>query len=453
MNIFRQYNLPNCTLTLEGFDDGTGSTAQTLTILSNVECRFTTSNQVLNGGKVFFDHLVRSVSEYAQGVLSGLSHPLDLSDGNEKVLIESIQPTNAHRLLWQQDGSETTDAVKSEVHISTAELFDLTEAIDQFLADGLTLPNFVLPLTPLSRRYCVPEQSLSERVTPPLIGISGFALTAFALFFMPVPEKAPSVEGEAIDGSEGIEQTTEATEEAAPPVPEISAAELDELAAAVPKVEDGLSIAMLQTYLYRTLDEAWSERGMEPPAAYRLSIATDGSIVGYQSIEGTNAEVAKATPLPQLTFTPVDQAIASNDPVGEFRVVFDGNVLQVSPWDGFDGEVSFDTSAVRGDALRELVLNTRRSIAEALDGEEVDTNKPLRYNVGVTDDGAIAFYISDSSLAESSASKTPLPELIQPEAAGIVPGESIVPQKPLTQVTVVFKPNGIVEVSPWAGYR
>lgn len=139
--------------------------------------------------------------------------------------------------------------------------------------------------------------------------------------------------------------------------------------------------------------------------------------------------------------------------MGEFRVVFDGNELQVSPWDGFDGEVSFDTSSLRGEALRELVLNTRRSIVGALNGEEVDTNKPLRYNVGVTDDGAIAFYISDSSLAESSASKTPLPELIQPEAAGIVPGESLVPQKSLTQVTVVFKPNGVVEVSPWAGYR
>lgn len=250
------------------------------------------------------------MSEYAQGLLSGLSHPLDLSDSNDKVLIESIEPTNAHRLLWQQDGSDTTDAAKSEVHLSTAELFDLTEAIDQFLADGLTLPNFVLPLTPLSRRYCVPEQSLSERVTPPLIGISGFALTAFALFFMPVPEKAPSVEGEAIDGSGGIEQTTETTEESAPsasPTSEVSAAELDELVAAVPKVEDGLSIALLQTYLYRTLDSAWTERALEPPAAYRLSIATDGSIVGYQSIEGTSEEVANSTPLPQLTFTPVDQ--------------------------------------------------------------------------------------------------------------------------------------------------
>lgn len=75
MNIRRQYNLPNCTLTLEGFDDGSGKLLDTLTILSNVECRFTTSQKVLSGGKIFFDHLVQAVSEYAQGILSGLQRP------------------------------------------------------------------------------------------------------------------------------------------------------------------------------------------------------------------------------------------------------------------------------------------------------------------------------------------------------------------------------------------
>ena len=77
MNILRQYSLPNCTLVLEGFDDGTGESLQTLAVLSNVECRFLASRQVLNGGKVFFDHLVKAVSEYAQGLLSGMQHPPD----------------------------------------------------------------------------------------------------------------------------------------------------------------------------------------------------------------------------------------------------------------------------------------------------------------------------------------------------------------------------------------
>ncbi|MGB2924218.1 MAG: DUF4335 domain-containing protein [Limnothrix sp.] len=467
MNILRQYSLPNCTLILEGFDDGSGNGLQTLAVLSNAECRFITSKQVLNGGKVFFDHLVRSVSEYAQGLLSGLNHPVDSSDDtSQKVLIESVQPTNVHRLLWQQDDDSTpTDKANNEVLLTTTELFDLTEAIDQFLADGLTLPNFVLPLTPLSRRYAVPEQSLAERVTPPLIGISAFALTAFALFFMPVPEKTRPAEGEESNATTTTEQTTEQTtenstpegntppEETLPPAAEVSGEELDELLNTVPTVEDGLSLAMMQTYLYRTLNEAWTGREDGATAAYRLSVTTDGSIVGYQPIDGTTETAIESTPLPQLAYTPVDEAIASEEPVGEFKVVFDGKELQVSPWNGFDGEFSFDSSPVRGDALRELVLNTRRKIAEALGSEEVNTSKSLSYQLGVTDEGAIAFYISDTAVAESSVEKTPLPDLIQPEAAGIVTGESLIPKEPLTQVTVVFKPNGVVEVSPWAGYR
>ncbi|AFY39495.1 hypothetical protein Lepto7376_3269 [[Leptolyngbya] sp. PCC 7376] len=472
MNILRQYSLPNCTLILEGFDDGTGDSLQTLAVLSNVECRFLSSRQVLNGGKVFFDHLVQAVSEYAQGLLSGMQHPIDPEGTieNGQVLIETIEPSNVHRVLWQQGETTPSDQSNSEVHLTTAELFDLTEAIDQFLADGLTLPNFVLPLTPLSKRYSIPEQSLAERVTPPLIGVSSFALTAFALFFAPVPEATRPIEEAANNnGSETIEQTTENTGEETEPgisteeeaisnatVPEeasISDAELDELLNTVPEIDDSLSLAMMQTYLYQTLNEAWTDRQEDQTAAYRLSVATDGAIVGYQAIEDTPEDLVNSTPLPQLAYSSVDEAIASSEEVGQFKVVFDDKVLEVSPWNGTAGDISFDTSEVRGNALRELVSGVRRDIAGALETKSVATDKPLRYSIGVTDDGAIAFYISESASAEAAVIETPLPALIQPEAAGIIPGTSILPQEPLTQVNVVFQPNGVVEVSPWAGYR
>ncbi len=471
MNILRQYSLPNCTLILEGFDDGTGDTLQTLAVLSNVECRFVTSRQVLNGGKVFFDHLVRAVSEYAQGLLSGMQHPLDPDStaGNGQLTIETIEPSQVHRVVWQQDSTDASDKANSEVHLTTAELFDLTEAIDQFLADSLTLPNFGLSLQPLSRRYSIPEQSLAERVTPPLIGVSGFALTAFALFFAPVPETTRPVEDAATDSStENIEQTTEnsadgstppgVTEEATPnatipPEAAVSDEEIDELLTSVPEVEDGLSLAMMQTYLYQTLNEAWTDRPEDQTAAYRLSLATDGAIVGYQPIENTPEDLVNSTPLPELTYSSVDEAIASSEEVGQFKVVFNDKVLEVSPWNGYGDEITFDTSSVRGDALRELVAGVRRDITGALDGRSVATDDTLRYSVGVTDDGSIAFYVSQNGAAETAVNETPLPQLIQPEAAGIVPGQSIIPQEPLTQVNVVFRPSGVVEVSPWAGYR
>ncbi|OKH15225.1 DUF4335 domain-containing protein [[Limnothrix rosea] IAM M-220] len=470
MNILRQYSLPNCTLILEGFDDGTGDTLQTLAVLSNVECRFVTSRQVLNGGKVFFDHLVRAVSEYAQGLLSGMQHPIDPegTTGDGQVMIETIAPSNIHRVVWQQGDVGATDQAHNEVHLTTAELFDLTEAIDQFLADGLTLPNFGLSLQPLSRRYSIPEQSLAERVTPPLIGVSGFALTAFALFFAPIPEATRPVEEAANDGgTENIEQTAEnSTDGATPPglaendpnatVPEeavVSDEELDQLLTAVPEIDDGLSLAMMQTYLYQTLNEAWTDRPDNQMAAYRLSMATDGAIVGYQPIENTPEDLVNSTPLPQLAYSSVDEAIANSEEVGQFKVVFNDKVLEVSPWNGYDREIAFDTSAVRGDALRDLIASVRRDITSALDGRTVATDTALRYSIGVTDDGAIAFYVSGNGAAETAVNETPLPELIQPDAAGIIPGQSIIPQEPLTQVNVVFRPNGVVEVSPWAGYR
>lgn len=458
MNILRQYSLPNCTLILEGFDDGTGTT-QTLTILSNVECRFANSRQVLNGGKVFFDHLVKSVSDYAQGLLSGIHHPPDHGSEDGQLFIENVQPANIHRLTWQTGGAESTNGTSNTVNLSTAELFDLTEAIDQFLADNLTLPNFILPLHPLSRRYSIPEESLAERVTPPLIGVSGFALAAFALFFVPAPEPRQG-EGDTSNANETTEQPSDGdtTGEAPQAIPEgalVAEDDLETLLNAVPEIEDNLSLRMIQTYLYQTLDQAWTERPDSQVAAYRLSVAADGSIVGYQPIEGTTTELAENTPLPQLTYSSVDEAIANKEPVAQFKVVFDKKVLEVSPWKGFqgDGEVSFDSSTLRGDALRQLVVDTRRKIATALGNNAVATNEPLRYTIAVTDAGAIAFYIPESAAANQSVNATPLPELIEPEAAGIVPGQSVIPQEPLTQINLVFRPNGVVEVSPWAGYR
>ena len=151
MNIRRQYNLPNCILTLAGFDDGSGKPPETLAILSKAECRFTTSKKVLSGGKILLDYLVQAVSEYAQGLLSGMRHPSGSSQSSgRQVSLEAVTSNHTHRIHWQQTEGEAAEIVD----LTTAELFDLTEAIDQFLADGMTLPGFVLPLTPLSRRLC-----------------------------------------------------------------------------------------------------------------------------------------------------------------------------------------------------------------------------------------------------------------------------------------------------------
>ena len=81
MNIKRQYILPNCNLILEGLEDSDTENVDILdgqspmSILINAECNFIGSNQTLSGGSVFLRNLSHTVSNYAQGFLSGLSHP------------------------------------------------------------------------------------------------------------------------------------------------------------------------------------------------------------------------------------------------------------------------------------------------------------------------------------------------------------------------------------------
>ncbi|MEB3225998.1 MAG: DUF4335 domain-containing protein [Synechococcus sp.] len=444
MNIRRQYSLPNCTLTLEGFDDGTGKGLEILAILSNVECRFTTSQKILSGGKVFFDHLVQSVSEYAQGLLSGRRHASASMQTDAQVRLEPLTDHCTHRLHWQPTEGQTVETVE----LTTAELFDLTEAIDQFLADGLTLPNFVLPLTPISRRYCVPEESLADRAVPPLVGVSGLALTAFALFFAPVPEPIRVNNDQANTGDE----TEQVTENSLPKTALWTDEDFDRLSQTLPLVTRDQELQFMQIYLYDTLDRAWTERNPAENTTYRIALGTDGQLLGVQPLA---AETGISPVFGALGYVPEVEAIANNKPMAQFRVNFVENILEVSPWEGFlgSGTLDFDSREVEGEALRALIQRVKETIAAEFEQKDVNVSQVLAYTLGVTNDGVIAFVVADNNAAKAALEQTPLPALVDPAAAGIRPGETILPTQPLTQVNVIFRPNGVIEVSPWAGYR
>ena len=189
MNIQRQYNLPNCTLVLEGLTNNTptdGSDPRPiLSILVNTECRFLGISQKLQGGSSLLKNLVKTVSEYAQGYLSGIPHPAQSLAEGDKINLESVPGQHLHRLTWYPS-SQTDNPV--EITLTTVQLFDLVEAIDQFVADGVTLPNLTLQLKPLSRRYRPPDEPLAQRAVPATLGIASLVVAAFALFFIPSPE-------------------------------------------------------------------------------------------------------------------------------------------------------------------------------------------------------------------------------------------------------------------------
>ena len=216
INTKRQYSLPNCNLILEGYEDEDTENADILSgqpplsILSNVECHLLKSNQKLSGGSVFLTNFSRAVSNYAQGFLSGLFSADNSSNSTDEyphVYLTQLADQHLHRLTLepQPDSGEA----KTEIEITTVELFDLVDAIDQFYADRSALPEMTLELCSVSKRYRKPEQPLGERLTPVAIGLSGLAIAAGALFMIPVPEIAPTESNPA-------EQTTTTESETEP---------------------------------------------------------------------------------------------------------------------------------------------------------------------------------------------------------------------------------------------
>lgn len=193
MSTKRQYSLPSCNLILEGIEDVNVESADILSgqlpmsILINAECHLLKSNQKLSGGSVFLTNLAYAVSNYAQGFLSGLfSADTDKTTAEyPQVSIGKLPDQHLHRLTLQPqpDNGEA----KTEIDITTIELFDLVDAIDQFYADRSVLPNMTLELKPVSKRYRKPEQPLVERATPAVVGMTSLALAAVALFLIPPP--------------------------------------------------------------------------------------------------------------------------------------------------------------------------------------------------------------------------------------------------------------------------
>jgi hypothetical protein len=192
MTIKRQYSLPNCTLVLEGLsetaEEGSEpiSGQQPMSILVNAECHFTGSNQLLSGGRVFFENLVKTVSAYAQELLSGIAHPQESHNNSMMVGIETLAAENLHRLTLESETESDKD--KTIIELNTVELFDLVEAIDQFFADSTTLPDLNLTLVPVSKRYRHPEEPLADRVMPAAVGVTSLALAAVAFLMIPPPQ-------------------------------------------------------------------------------------------------------------------------------------------------------------------------------------------------------------------------------------------------------------------------
>ncbi|MEG4497248.1 DUF4335 domain-containing protein [Microcoleus sp. F10-C6] len=390
MTIRRQYSLPNCTLVLEGLSDGSAASQldirPVLSILMSAECYVTGLGEPLSGGREFFESLVRAVSSYAQEFMSGVHYPDRYGPNLGMVQLHRIDG-NLHRLtvLPASTGSPTqidqNTELSAKVDLTTVQLFDLVEAIDQFFADTQTLPELSLQLTPISRRYIKSAEPLAKRSLPAVVGVSSLALAAMAFFLVPVPEvqrprdpvPQPNPAGQNLgtpnpggSGSPNPNPTPPAdgllpgnqTPNAEPISPTPSPAPQSDVSptatpqsstlpestpspvseglaspeAAAVAITDPATIEVLRGKLSQQIDGVVKN---QPPVGaelvYRVSVAQDGAIVGYKS-ENSAAVERSETPLSELLYKPIGSRPPA-EPLADFRVVLapDGTV-QVSPW-------------------------------------------------------------------------------------------------------------------------
>jgi Domain of unknown function (DUF4335) len=409
MNIQRKYSLPNCTLLLEGLSDINPGQAvdvrPILSILVNAECYLSGVEQTLSGGRDFFESLVVAVSGYAQEFLSKIPHAE--AHNHELGLVDLQQiDDNLHRLTVYPEQERMTDhngnhIEPAEIDLTTVQLFDLVEAVDQFFADTQTLPDLVLQLKPLSQTDAG-GTILSKQAVPAGVGVSSLAVAALALFLIPPPVvKPPTTQPQKTSSvpSATASPTTDATTS---PTPGVTASPVANAITSTP---------------------AATANPLNPTPAATANPAAN-ALTATPGLTAVNA------------LNPTESATAS--PV----------VNATSPPTTSNLEALINTAPEITDSSKLYDLN--RQVYNQINPAWVNRkglNQSLVYRVGVAADGAILGYKAVNSSASDAASQTPLPNLLYNSATRDASKE------PLAQFKVVFTPRGVLETSPWFGYK
>ncbi|MEH2313770.1 MAG: DUF4335 domain-containing protein [Nostoc sp.] len=476
MNIQRKYSLPNCTLLLEGLSDVSRvahfqEMRPELSILVNAECYLSGYNQPLTGGREFFESLVRAVSGYAQEFLSSVPNPQAHNQESELVEFQKVD-SNRHRLIIHSEGapegfdhSNNSKRPPIEIDLNTVQLFDLVEAVDQFFADSQTLPELSLELQPVTRRYGGASQALIRQAVPAAVGVSSLAVAAIAFNLIPPPQMRPPQPKPNEQTSSRINNITPPASAAVTPVaaatptPKPTAnvkpavKDLEALLNTVPEITDPSQLRALNRQVYNQIHPAWTNRsGLQQDLIYRLGVAADGAIIGYKAVNKEANLGVGQTPLPNVLYNPANRAPISNEPIAQFRVVFNTqSVLEVSPWRGYArtpevvGAKITDSNIVKG--LNQKLYSTVR---QTWSGTPTFT-RDLKYRVAVNKDGVIADYEPLNQVAFDYFRETPLPKMFNAIYGSNVAAPNN--KEPLAHFQVIFKPNGKLEVMPWQGYQ
>ncbi len=460
MTIQRQYSLPNCTLVLEGFGDASANSGElrpVMTMLTNVECRLM-GKPVLRGGKDFFEGLIATASLYAQEVLSGIRVPAADED-NQTVHLDRLG-SDQHQLTFAPEDAET-----QVIELNTVELFDLVEAIDQFIADTQTLPQWSLGLRPASKRFA-PREPLSKQAVPLAAGLSSLAIATVAFAAMPIPEiKQPN--DLIFSATESIAKREEPASEAGPTEDGQTPAQPDEAATVssatspsseTAKITDPEQLAQLRSQLEKQLQTNFDPN--TPVAAtvnYEVILGQDGKILDYRPSNSESTDLVNQTPLPKLRYNPVPGSEQPDEPVAIFQAAFTPEgVVRVNQTN--DQQASTSTandsatdSSAQTTRQRDQLIELQKQLYNQIDqswkapnGLAFDT--PLTFSVRTDETGKILDYTPYDQAAIEYKVETPMPRLSQEGNLAALP------EGDFTRFKVVFNPDGRLEVNPWDGY-
>jgi hypothetical protein len=496
LNIRRQYSLPNCIITLDGLDAtgglGEGDRRPCLSVLLNAELKFPAAGQAFQCDREFFETFARTVSFYAQFLLSGVRSPHLPPPSPAASALPPVQlvplPNDRHRLTVQPPHLEegTRPPLPVEVDLSVIELFDLVETLDQFYGDDRTLPDVQLYLEPVPKLASGKAGAPNQQIVPAIAGISAVALVAGAMLLPPVPQvQQPrdrvreQIEG---DGEQNGSPTAPANGDAAPnagptPRPEPTVTPLESSPVPTPTVSpevspeatpeaspspegspaqtsgeprsiaDPAQLLALSTSLRSQILGAWGDRdALDNAAAFDVSVGEDGAIIGYRPVDGTEASAAGDTPLSSLLFRPATPEPAPREALGAFRVVFrPGGVLEVSPRDGYGGDRLPEPPAL--DDLSSAQTALRQQLERQPRQEFSDTN-PMEFIVTATASGDIVDYRAVNSVARLRRDLSPLPAEPNRAAAIAKDASGKVTLAPVGRFRVFVYRDGSLNVEP-----
>lgn len=467
----KSYTLPNCTLVLDGMTDPSSSSNSpgAMTLLTNAVCRFLGQEKQLSGGSDFFNSLIQAVNRYAQQQLSGLK-----TNYAEAGLVQITKtPEGLHEFSVQPEESAGMNG--QHLALTTVQLFDLVEAIDQFLADRSTLPQTELGLQPLSKRDIPSQESSSQRIAAPAIGAAGLAAAAAAFFLVGAPNiQRPEVDptGETLESVESDDSAAGGDGPGTSSDPDSAAAdsgendsetssgetsedlidpdEIAEVEVIPPAITDEAELESISETVFDEIDVAWNESGFldfKTDATYQITASANGQITGYRGANALAQNIAEDLPLPDLLYIPPTEEAVSEEPLARLRVIFKPNGrLVVEPWGDMPFEEAATDSGEGGlseESLEELSNNALvADLYNKINNEwtSVSFDEDLEFRVDANIDGEIVRFEGLNDAARESQDETPLPDLKTSQTGGDT-----------SPFKVVFTSGDQLEITPLEG--